>query len=87
METIIFIIIGILILLTLLSGITAIIDSWNYSVALGDSSKFIPHIFAFTEGSFVVAVSVLLLSLPLWLILSIIVRIKQQAPVSRQKMK
>jgi hypothetical protein len=78
MEVFLIILIAIVVLWAIISGLIAIVKTWRYCVAIGDSSKFMSYVFKQTGGSWIVVIGIIILCIPIWIILSIVIASKKK---------
>jgi len=74
------IIVGVIIVLwTLISGLNAIIITWQNCMAVGSTDGFFKDIWSGTGGNVILILGILLLCVPVYLILSIRISIKKKS--------
>lgn len=78
MEVVFVIILVIAVAYTLLSGLAAIIETWNYCLAVGSTKGFFSYIFKASAGSVIVILGILLLCVPVYVILNIVIYVKKK---------
>lgn len=78
MDTFLIVLIVVIVLITLVSGLRAIIITWQNCVALGSTDGFFSDIWSGTGGNIIVILGLLLLCVPVYILLNIVISLKKR---------
>jgi hypothetical protein len=79
MEVFLIVLIALTVLWAIISGIIAIVKTWQYCIAVGKSSVFLSYVFKQMGGNLITIIGITILCIPIWILLAIVIAVKKSS--------